>query len=80
MIVAATANSKSIKITRAELMRKFGLTYTEACSLPGAVPYITLRGYTCWLYGPEAINHLLTSNGHRKRRESRKRVRARVER
>ena len=54
VIATAVANSK-LKLTRTEIIRKLGLTYTEACSLPGAVPYITRRGYTCWLYGPESI-------------------------
>ena len=74
VIIAATSNSKSIKITRTDIVRKFGLTHTQVNSLPGAVPYITRRGYTCWLYGPEVIS-LLISGGYRKRREARKRER-----
>jgi hypothetical protein len=72
VIAAATSNSKSIKITRTDIVRNFGLTHTQANSLPGAVPYITRRGYTCWLYGPEVIS-LLISGGYRERREKQKR-------
>lgn len=68
VIAAATANSKSIKMTRAELMRKFDLTHLEACSLPGGVPFITRRGYSCWLYGPQVIGSLLI-NGNREKRK-----------
>lgn len=75
VIAAATSNSKSIKITRTDIVRKFGLTNIQASSLPGAVPYITRRGYTCWLYGPEVIS-LLMSGGYRKCGSISKRVRA----
>ena len=70
VIAAATANSKSVKITRAEIMRKFDLTHLEACSLPGGVPYITRRGYSCLLYGPEVI--VLLISGHREKRKREK--------
>ena len=80
VIAAATANSKLIQITRTDIVRKFGLTHTEASSLPGAKPYITLRGSTCWLYGSEVINLLISGGVQKrlnKRREKQKRVRAR---
>ena len=67
VIAAATANSKSVQITRAELMRKFDLTHLEACSLPGGLPYITRRGYPSWIYGPEVIGLLIS--GHREKRK-----------
>ena len=67
VIAAATANSKSVKITRAELMRKFDLTHLEASSLPGGVPYITRQGYPSWLYGPEVI--VLLISVHREKRK-----------
>eukprot|EP00964_Phaeocystis_antarctica_P006461 scaffold3495_cov92-Phaeocystis_antarctica.AAC.1 len=73
VVAAAAVNTRS-KLTRPVIKRGLGLTDAEIRSLPGTA-YITRCGYTCWLYGPEAIIlglKLVKSGGRRrlfKRRE-----------
>eukprot|EP00964_Phaeocystis_antarctica_P020088 scaffold11091_cov75-Phaeocystis_antarctica.AAC.9 len=76
VVTAAAANTRS-KLTRPVIKRGLGLTDAEVRSLPGTA-YITRCGYTCWLYGPEAIIlglKLVKSGGRRRlftRRKKRK--------
>ena len=53
VVTAAAANTRS-KLTHSVIKRGVGLTNAEVRSLPGTV-YITRRGHTCRLYGPQAI-------------------------
>ena len=53
VLTAAAANTRS-KLTYSVIKRGLGLTDVEVRSLPGTA-YITRRGRTCRLYGPEAI-------------------------
>ena len=77
VVTAAAANTRS-KLPHPAIKRGLGLTDAEVRSLPGTA-YITRRGHTCWLYGPEAIilglKLVKMSGGQRrllKRREKRK--------
>ena len=75
VLTAAVANTR-FKLTRKMLERGFGLTDAEVRSLSNTA-YITRRGHTCRLYGPEAVvDGLKMSGGRRKllktRREEKK--------
>lgn len=58
VVDAAAANSKSLRLSRTQMMRAFGLKKFELTMLP-ARPHISRHGYTCWLYDSTAIAHAL---------------------
>ena len=78
VLTAAAANTRS-KLTYSVIKRGLGLTNAEVRSLPGTA-YITRRGHTCRLYGPEAIilglELVKMSGGRRKLLKSREKRKA----
>lgn len=56
VLAAAAANTSAhaCRITRKNLKSLLKLTDTDLRLLPSQ-PFVTRRGYTCWLYGPRAV-------------------------
>ena len=71
VVTAAVANTRS-RLTHPVMKRGLGLTEAEVRSLPSTT-YITRRGNTCRLYGPEAMIQGLKMNGGRRRLLKRRR-------
>ena len=57
-VVIVASSAKSGLITRTQLRALLGLTSPQAALLP-CRPYVTLKGHTCWLYGPMAVRGAL---------------------
>ena len=78
VVTAAVANTRS-RLTHPVMKRGLGLTEAEVRSLPSTT-YITRRGRTCRLYGPEAIilglELVKMSGGRRKLLKSREKQKA----
>ena len=53
------AAKSTIRLTRTQMVRAFGLPSIELAKLP-ARPHVSVRGYTCWLYDSMAVAQALT--------------------
>ena len=56
--MALAAANSTIRLTHTQMVRAFGLPSIELATLP-AKPYVSLRGYTCWLYDSMAVAQAL---------------------